>query len=225
VAALIGRTFIVTAADGYAIVAGSTISFTFENGQLGIRAGCNIIGGAYDIKDGVLATGAMMMTEMACEEPLMAQDTFISAFVNGARLTLDGATLTLAKDGVTLTATDETVARPDLPIEGTTWVVDGLIVNQAVSSMPVGVTAKVRFAAGRVEVDAGCNKGKGKAEIGDTAITFGTIGITKMACKDSAMAVEAHVLRVLRGDVAYTIDGDSLTLLGVGGGLMLKAQG
>lgn len=217
-----GRTFIVTRADGHAIVPGSEIAFRFERGQLGISAGCNQMGGTYQVVDGVLGVGAMMMTEMGCEEPLMAQDSWIGAFVNGSALTLDGDTLTLARDGVTLTATDRTVARPDLPLEGTTWVVDGLIVNRAVSSMPTGVTATLEFADGKVSVRSGCNSGSGPAEIGGTAITFGPIATTKMACGDPAMAVETHVLRVLSGDVAYTIDAGSLTLLGAGGGLTAK---
>ncbi len=214
-----GRTFIVTHADGHAIVPGSEISFTFARGQLGISAGCNQMGGAFQVRDGVLSVGDMMMTEMGCEEPLMAQDGWISAFVGGAALMLHGDTLTLTRDGTTLTAMDRSVVKPDLPIEGTTWVVDGLIVDRAVSSMPVGVTAMLQFAAGKVDVDAGCNKGAGTAEISETAITFGPIATTKMACGDVAMAVEMHVLRVLQGDVAWTIDGDSLTLLGAGGGL------
>lgn len=217
-----GRTFIVTRADGYTIVPGSEISLRFERGQLGISAGCNQMGGAYQVIDGVLQVGAMMMTEMACEEPLMAQDTWISTFVSGAAATLDGDTLVLAREGVILTAMDRTVVRPDLPLEGTTWVVDGLILNQAVSSMPAGVTATLAFADGKISVRSGCNSGSGPAEIGDTAISFGPIGTTKMACGDPAMAVETHVLRVLSGDVAYSIEAGSLTLLGAGGGLTAR---
>ncbi len=217
-----GRTFIVTRADGYTIVPGSEISLRFERGQLGISAGCNQMGGAYQVVDGGLQVGAMMMTEMACEEPLMAQDMWISTFVNGAMATLAGDTLALAREGVILTAVDRTVVRPDLPLEGTTWVVDGLIVNQAVSSMPVGVTATLEFADGKVGVRSGCNSGSGPAEVGETAISFGPIGTTKMACGDPAMAVETHVLRVLSGDVAYSIEAGSLTLLGAGGGLTAR---
>jgi heat shock protein HslJ len=217
-----GRTFIVTGSDGYTIVPGSEISFRFERGQLGISAGCNQMGGAYQVVDGVLNVGAMMMTEMGCEEPRMAQDAWISAFVSGAALALDGDTLTLTRDGTTLTATDRTVVRPDLPLEGTTWVVDGLIVNRAVSSMPAGVTATLELADGTVSVHSGCNSGSGSAEIGDTAITFGPIATTKMACGDAAMAVETHVLRVLSGDVAWSIEAGSLTLLGAGGGITAK---
>ena len=166
----------------------------------------------------------MMTTEMACEEPLMAQDQWISAFVNGAAVTLEGDTLTLAKDGVTVTATDKEVAKPDLPVEGTVWMVEGLVSNQAVSSMPAGVEASLVFADGKVAVDAGCNKGSGAAEIGDTTITFGPIATTKMFCEGAAGEVEQQVLGVLSGEVAYTVDSDALQLRGAGGGLDLRAR-
>jgi heat shock protein HslJ len=221
--ALDGRTFIVTAATGHAIVNGSEITLRFTGGRLAISAGCNQMSGAFELNDGVLTAGEMMSTEMACAEPLMAQDTWISGFVTGAKLTLDGPILVLAKADVTLTATDKVVARPARPLAGTSWVVDGLVVNQTASSVPAGVTATLGFANGKVTVDTGCNQGGGPAELGDTAITFGPIVTTKMGCANNAMAVERHVLGVLQGDVAWVIDSDALTLTGAGGGLHLRA--
>ena len=221
---LAGRTFIVTDAVGYEPAPGADIALTFEDGRLGIHAGCNQMSGGYDVVDGLLVVGPMMMTEMACDEPLMAQDQWVSTFLPGAAVTLDGDTLTLVKGDVTLTATDTEVARPDEPLEGTTWVVDGLVTGQAVSSMPEGVTATLVFADGTVAVETGCNTGSGSAAIDDASVTFGPIGTTKMACEPAAMEVEQHVLGVLAGEAAYTIDADTLQLRSAGGGLDLKAQ-
>jgi heat shock protein HslJ len=219
-----GHTYIVTAVEGRDLVEGSEVRFAFEDGQVGISAGCNHMGGKYAITDGVLKTDAMFMTEMACEEPLMAQDEWIAAFVNGATIAVDGDTLTLAKDGVTLTATDKEVAQPDLPLEGTVWMVEGLVSNQAVSSMPAGVEASLVLADGKVAVKTGCNSGSGSASIGDTSITFGPIATTKMFCEGAAGEVEQQVLGVLTGEVAYTVDADVLQLRGAGGGLDLRAR-
>jgi heat shock protein HslJ len=180
------------------------------------------MGGSYEVQDGTLVVGAMITTEMACDEPLMAQDQWISAFVNGASVSLAGDTLTLVKDDVTLNATDREVARPDLPLEGTRWTVDGLISNQAISSMPLGVEAWLELADGKVALNAGCNRGSGAATIGDTTILFGPIGTTKMGCEADAMQTEAHILAVLQGEVAYEIDSDTLTITGAGGGLTAK---
>lgn len=221
---LAGRVFIVTGATGHDLVANTEITLTFDAGRIGVSAGCNQMGGGYTIKDGTLDIGPMMSTEMACEEPLMAQDQWISAFLPGAAIALDGDTLTLTKDGVTLTATDKKVAKPDKPLEGTTWIVESLVSNQAVSSMPQGVTASLVFTGGKVAVDTGCNRGNGAAAIAETAITFGPIGTTKMACAGPAGEVEQQVLKVLAGDVAWTIDADVLSLRGAAGGLDLRAK-
>ncbi len=221
---LAGRVFIVTGATGHDLVAKAGITLSFDAGRLGLSAGCNQMSGGYTIKDGTLDIGSMISTEMACEAPLMAQDQWISAFLPGAAITLDGDTLTLSKDGVTLTATDRTVAKPDLPLEGTTWIVESLVANQAVSSMPQGVTATLVFTGGKVAVDTGCNKGNGAAAIAETAITFGPIATTKMACVGPAGEVEQQVLAVLAGDAAWTIDADSLQLRGAAGGLDLRAR-
>ncbi len=221
---LAGNTYLVTGAQGHDLVKDSEIALRFEDGRLGISAGCNQMSGGYAITEGTLEVGAMVTTEMACAEPLMAQDQWISAFVNGAAVTLEGDTLTLARDGVTLTATDKEVAKPDLPVEGTVWMVEGLVSNQAVSSMPSGVEASLVFADGKVAVDAGCNTGSGAAAIGDTTITFGPIATTKMFCEGAAGEVEQQVLGVLSGEVAYTVDADALQLRGAGGGLDLRAR-
>lgn len=219
-----GRTFLVTAADGHALVEGSEVSLRFEGGGIAVSAGCNQMSGAFALEDGRLVVGPMMATEMACDAPLMDQDTWMSGFLSDAAIALEGDTLTLARDGVTLTATDREVADPDRPLEGTVWALDGLVAGQAVSSMPLGVTGSLAFGDGTVDVRTGCNTGSGTASIADGTITFGAIATTKMACEAAAMEVERLVLRVLRGDVSYRIEANSLELSGAGGGLMLRAE-
>ena len=83
-----GRTFLSQSATGYTLVAGSVVRLSFEGVRLGASAGCNQMSGEYEIVDGVLKVGPMAMTEMACEEPLMAQDQWLSAFLPGAAPTL-----------------------------------------------------------------------------------------------------------------------------------------
>ncbi len=218
------RTFIVTEAGGHDVVQGSTISLRFEDGRLGILAGCNQMSGDYEIIDGVLVVGQVITTEMGCEPDLMDQDAWISGFVDGAGLDLDGDTLTLVNGDVMLRAMDESAAAPDLPLAGTTWTVDGLVTADAVSSMPAGVSASMVFADGQVAVHAGCNRGSGQATVTDGTITFGPIMTTRMACQPVAMQVEKHVLAVLRGDVGYAIDAGTLTIGGNGVGLVAKGS-
>jgi len=218
-----GRTFLSTAIAGRALVPGSQVRLSFEDGRIGANAGCNSMSGPYAVDGGRLDVGSLATTEMGCDEALMDQDTWLAWFLDGALITLAGDELTLAKDGITLTLLDREVADPDRPLAGTRWVVDGLVSGDAVSSVPAGVVATLVFSEGRVAVEAGCNTGGGTAEIGETTLTFGPIGLTKMACGPDAMAVEQAVTSVLAGTVDHAIEADSLTLSGAGTGLMLRA--
>ena len=224
-AVLVGRTFLSTDSLGHDLVAGSQVSLVFQDGnQLGVSAGCNSMGGGYAITDSTLdIVGPMRQTEMACDAPLMDQDTWIAGFLDGAAMTFDGTTLVLSKDGDTLTLVDKEVATPDQALEGTTWVLDGLVQNQGVSSVPAGTTTTLVFENGQVAY-AGCNRGSGAATVGEGTIAFGPLATTRMACPGAAMELEQFVLGVLTGEVTYTIDADQLHLLGAGGGLDLRSE-
>jgi heat shock protein HslJ len=163
------------------------------------------------------------MTEMACEAALMDQDAWLANLLDGATIRLEGDTLTLAKPAAGLTLVDREVADPDRPLAGTRWVVDGLITGDAVSSVPGGVVAALTFSDGRVEVEAGCNRGGGAVTATEPTLTFGPIALTKMACDPVAMEVERLVSEVLSGDVRYAIEADTLTLDAGAAGLTLRA--
>lgn len=219
-----GRTFLSTAIVGRDLVAGSQVRLVFDGDRLGASAGCNQLGGGYSIADGLLAASQMITTEMACDPALMEQDRWLTELLGGAGVTLADDTLTLERAGVTLTLVDREVADPDRPLEGTRWVVDGVIANDAVSSVPAGVTASITIHDGRVDVEAGCNTGGGSVEVAEGVLTFGPVALTKMACEPDAMAVEQAVVATLTGPVAYSIEADVLTLDGDGVGLTLRAE-
>jgi len=124
---------------------------------------------------------------------------------------------------VRLTLVDKEIATPDQPLEGTSWILDGIVSGDAVSSVPAGVTAAIQLANGRVDVNAGCNTGGGTVEVTADTLTFGPIGTTRMACEPGAMAVETAVLSVLSSAVGYTIDADVLTLKAGAAGLTFRA--
>ncbi|MEW5992150.1 MAG: META domain-containing protein [Chloroflexota bacterium] len=220
-----GRTFLSTDIDGRALLPGSQVRISFQGGQISASGGCNSMSGPYSIDADHLVARSLATTEMACAPPVMAQDTWLADLLDGAAIDLDGTTLTLSKGGVTLTLEDREVADPDRPLLGTRWVVDGIISGDAVSSVPIGVTAALTFSEGNVDVEAGCNRGGGSVQVDEAGgtITFGPIALTKMACEPPAMAVEQAIGAVLAGSVAYTIEAGSLTLNAGGGGLLLRA--
>ena len=222
-ASLDGHTYLSTQILGETLVAGTRIRLAFEDGSLNANGGCNTMGGTYSIEGDRLTTTQMFMTEMGCDERRMHQDEWLARFLANVTLTLEGDTLTLADGTITLTLLDEEVATPDQPIEGTRWVLDGIVSGDAVSSVPEGVTASILIDGGRVDVEAGCNGGGGTVAVTADTLTFEPIGTTKMACEAGPMAVETAMLSVLSGVVAYTIDAGVLTLDAGDAGLIFRA--
>ena len=204
------RTFVSTSVTGRDLVPGTAVTLRFNDGQLGAYTGCNSMSGGYHITGNTLYVEQMATTEMGCRADLMAQDQWLAAFLPGATTDISAAGLTLAKDNVTMTLVDQQTT--NLLLEGRYWAVDGLVSGDAVSSVPQGVKAILKFVDGRIEVRAGCNQGSGTATVADGTITFGAIALTKMACSSDAMAVEKHVTAVLAGVQPYAIAGDSLTI-------------
>lgn len=218
-----GRTFLSTRVDGRTLVAGSVIRITFANGSLSATAGCNTMSGPYRIDRSTLVVAQLSTTEMGCAQDLMAQDQWVAGLLNGATMTLDGNTLTLAANGVQVSFLDRVVADPDRPLVGTRWVVDGVIRGGTVSSVPAGLVASFTIANGMVSIEGGCNTGGGSVQITDTTIAFGPIGMTKKACPPPASVVELAVTQVASGTISYRIQAGTLTLDAGGVGLTLKA--
>ena len=223
-AALDGRTFLSTEVVGYELAPGSRLRLTFDGESLGASGGCNSIGGTYRIEGGKLVADQLMTTEMACEEPLMAQDAWLIGLLAGSLIGLADDTLTLQQEGIRVTFRDREVADPDRPVEGTRWVLDGILTEQAASSVPAGVVAALTFADGNVQVEAGCNGGSGSATIGEGTIAFGPIATTRMMCDEPRMEVEAAVLGVLQGDVAFEVEAATLTLTAGPNALKFRAE-
>lgn len=205
-----GRSFESIQVEGDDLVADSTIVVRFDDGSLSINAGCNTMFGAYTIDGDALIAPVLAMTQMACDPALMEQDTWISALIsNDPAFTLDGDTFTITgSDGQVITFAE--IA--DQEVEGVRWVVDGLLANEGVSTVPIGAEASITITDGRATVEAGCNTGSASVEITETTITFGPLMLTRMACPEPQTTLENAVIAVLGGEVAYTIDGDTLQL-------------
>jgi heat shock protein HslJ len=217
---LVGRTFIgddVTVDDQpYPLVKGSQLRLTFDDGSIGASAGCNSMGGDATWNDGVLDVlgQGLAMTEMACDEPLMQQDTwFADILTSKPRLLQDDTTLTLTSGDTVVVLTDEEIVVPDASLTGGMWQLDSIIAGDAASSVPAGVTSTVSFGEdGELTVSPGCNTGSGSYTATQDTLTIDPIATTAMACEPPASDVETAVLGVLQGDVTFSIDGESLVL-------------
>lgn len=226
-----GRTFVSTDVSGHDLVPGSSVRLAFSQGQVSASAGCNSLGGTAVLRDGVLVSGAMSMTEMGCEPDLMAQDAWLVDFLGSAPAArVDETTLTLTTDDVTLRLTDQEAIRAEdpVPFDDTTWTlesfVDGAGAEGSVSSVPGDDAPTLVFSDGAVAVFTGCNRGRAAVTVGADTLEFGDLALTRKACPGAGGANEAAVTAVLRGTVAFEQEYDVLTLTSpTGAGLVYRA--
>lgn len=230
---LSGRTFLSTdvTKDGadFALAKGSVVRLTFTDDGISASGGCNSMGGAAHLDGDVLVVdGPLAMTEMACDEPLMKQDTWLADLLAGRpTLALDGDSLAMTADAYVVSMLDDETVNPDQPLEGTKWGLTGLLFGSqdtgAVSSVPAGVTATLQLDAGRVSGSDGCNRFTGAYSVEGDTLTFTQLATTKMACMGPAEEVERSVLSVFDGPMTFGVDGDQLSLINGGQGLYYTA--
>jgi len=200
-----------------ALVKGSEIRLRFEDGRLGISAGCNSMGGTYALDGTRLTVSDLSMTEMGCDAPLMEQDTWVAGLFGRAVQLTTGANASLISGEVVLTLADREQVSPDVALTGTTWVLDSLGTNGddgAVSSVPQGVVATVTFEDdATVLVNDGCNGGGGPVVVEGDTIRWGDRTTDLKACVDPGVTeVSQAVAAVLSGTTTFSIEEKSLTI-------------
>jgi len=228
---LTGREFLSNGiTDGgvaFQLVPGTRVRVGFTDTNVTASAGCNIFGATYRIDAGRLVIDGGAMTEMGCDDARNRQDQWLFAFL-GSRpgATLAGTDLTLDNGRTIMRLVDRTIAEPDLNIVGPRWIVTSIIDGDAVSSVPAGATATLVFGNdGSVDVNAGCNRGRGSWAAQGTGITFREVALTKMACDGPAGALETAVLAVINaGSVQASIRANVLTLQAGAAGLQLTGS-
>jgi heat shock protein HslJ len=206
------------------IVAGSHITFKIDGTQVGGSAACNIYGGTIRVNGTSITINALSMTEMACQENLMASEAaYLAALPRVTTVARNGNSLVLSGPQVELRyARVAPVANADLV--GTTWRLDSLISGETVSST-LGEATLQLIGDGRISASTGCRKVTGRYTIseGQAQVTldpYDTIG-----CAAPLGDQDAHVLNVLSSGFGVSIDGDRLTLTAGDKGLGYRAEG
>lgn len=228
---LVGRTFVFGAAqvtgDHQPPAGGTGISLTFTDKGIAGTGGCNRLLGGATVSDGALLVDDLASTEMACDKQLMKQDQWLTRFLtSGPSIQLEGDTLTLVSGTTTLTLTDETAGQVTPDLVGTTWRLNSLVDQDTASSVPARVTSTLTFTGeGTVSIHPGCNTGGGDYTVDGDVIHFGAIALTMMACEGSQGDVEAQVMKVLQGDLRFSITGQNLTLVKGNNSLVYVASG
>ena len=103
-----GSTYTSTDVAGHDLVEGSTVTLSFDDGTMAVKAGCNTQTATYQVSDGTLKwTAPASATRMACPTSDLAdQDQWLAElFTEGVDATLDDDTLTLSNDDVTMKLT------------------------------------------------------------------------------------------------------------------------
>lgn len=215
---LAGRTLVVTditvAGKPRPVADGTQIRFRFTETEVHIDSGCNGLGGTWTLVGDTLELGPLMGTMMACEPPRTKQEQWLRTTLEAPLTVGDGS---LSVGDVVFTVADREQVSPDLELAGHRWVLDSLISEQAVSSVPGGVRAWLEYDGTRLTLDAGCNRGSGKAKLRGDMLTVSGIATTKMACGPEQSEVERAVLGVLDGEVTVEIEERRLTLTAADG--------
>lgn len=208
-----------------------TLDFEEDGRTFGGSTGCNSFGGEYVRDGGAIEFGGMNMTEMACEEPLMRQETNVLRILQEASFfTVEDGVLTVGRlGGSTLQFIERAVAFPDVELTGTQWIADTVMTKGAASTVVQGteITLFVDATASRATGSTGCNDYGASVEASRTQLTFGQVEHTERACEDAGvMEQEAFVLSVLQGELRVDISGDRLTLTAsTGDALSFRAAG
>ncbi len=103
--ALDGSTFTATGAQGIELDEKVPLTISFDENSLAVDAGCNSIGGEYEIEQGEIRGTQLVSTLIGCPPPLGEIETETTGLLSdGATATLEGDTLTLTgEDGTGLT--------------------------------------------------------------------------------------------------------------------------
>jgi heat shock protein HslJ len=218
-----GKTYLSTAVTGATLVPGTRIRLSFNKDTVDASGGCNALGGSATIANGRLKTTQLVTTDMGCADPLMQQDRWLAGLLGDSAITIAGDQMTLDDGTVQATFLDREIADPDRPIEGTHWVLDGIVSGDAAASVPAGVTSTLVISGGHAAVHTGCNTGSATVQVATDTLTFGPMALTRMACPEAQSSVESAVAGVLDGTVHYKIEADTLTIDAGASGLTYRA--
>lgn len=223
-----GKVWVLDSLNGAAPVANTTVTAEFnEDGKVGGSGGCNRYSGQYTLSgNSFQLTGPIAPTMMACEAPVMEQESaYFQALEAAKSFALKGDQLMLSDAGgqtvITYTAQSQ-------GLEGTSWQAIGYNNGkQAVTSVLVGTELTAQFGAdGQLSGSAGCNNYFGPYQIAGEKITIGSLGSTKKLCAEPAgiMEQESQYLVALQSAATYKVEGERLELRTADGALAANFQ-
>lgn len=204
------RVFLLQSSQGFEPLAGSTVRLSFDGGRVRLFASCNSFEGEFEVRDDKLVLSEASLTDVSCEPEEHAEEGWLASFMTASpRIEVDADTLTLTGDNATLVFLEGEVADPDRPLVNTTWDIDSFITNDAVADFPAGSESSIWLTEdGTIRYLTGCGSGHASYTVSGNQLTLGPVGSGAIDCRAKPVAVEAekHILRVLSGEGALTVD-------------------
>jgi heat shock protein HslJ len=215
-----------------ALVDGRPVTLTVDGGTVGGSAACNSYGGSARVGDaGGFAVGEVASTEMACAEPevMALEAAYLTAFGAVRTARLDGDRLVLTGEGVELRY-DRTPKVPDAPVEGTRWLVEGLVQGTGDTASVSSLVGQpfVLLKDGRLTGNGGCAGLTGTYTLDRDRLVVADLRLVPVPgddCSPENTAQDDVLADVLRQPLTVAVDERSMTLTGVASGLTLFAEG
>ncbi len=204
-AGLEGTQWYLMSLNGAPAVSDVWLSFS-EDGTLGGFAGCNRFTGGYDARGDALTVGAIISTEVACLDEVVAaqEDAFLAALASAFAYTKQNDELIIS------TPEGGIVLREIKNLAGTQWVLVALGDAPALGDSAL----TLNFSAdGRVSGDSGCNRFMGSYEADGPRLTLSQLASTRRACLSDALnQQEQAYLQALQSIARYHVEQSQLLL-------------
>ncbi len=206
------------------IVAGSRITLKVDGTPIGGSAACNLYGGTIEVHGSSVVISALAMTELACQEDLMASEAAYLAALpctttvarNGDNLVLTGPELELRFALVAPVA--------DANLIGTTWILESLISGE-VSSSTLGERVTLELNGdGAMSASTGCREVTGRYTISEGQVQVTLDPYEAIGCAAELGAQDAHILDVLSDGFGVSMDGERLTVTAGDQGMVYRTE-
>lgn len=205
------------------IVAGSHITLKIDGTQVGGSSACNIYGGTIKLDGSKVTISALSMTEMACQENLMAAEAaYLAALprVTSADRTRDALLMSGPEVELHFVLVPPVA---DANLVGTSWLLESLISSEVTSSTVKQATLRLAD-NGKLTISTGCRDLTGSYTVTGTRIQITLDPYDLYACTGALGEQDRHVLAVVGTAADFSISGDTLTLTSGNKGLSYRAQ-
>lgn len=205
------------------IVPPGRITLRIDGTTVGGTAACNIYGGTLEVTGTTIMITALSMTEMACQEDVMASEAaYLAALPLVTTVERDGSTLVLTGPQVELRFA-LVPALADADLVGPVWVLDSLILGEAVSSITGDEATLQLNADGTFSGSTGCRTISGHYSVSGSEVQVTLLPYDLIGCGDGLADQDEHVLAVIGPGLSFSIEGDRLTLTSADKGLGYQA--